>query len=172
MLVATMNPCPCGHLGSSDQICTCTPGALMNYRRKLSGPLLDRIDLQIKVPRQSTSVLVKNTTFSTREHANAKIQITRARKRQFERYKYITKHNASLSSTEIVKYIKLSNPAKHYLDSAAEKYNLSARAYFKTIKVARTIADLDEENHEILSKAHILEALLYRDRSLYASTES
>ncbi len=172
MLIAAMNPCPCGYYGSPNRKCNCNLHQVMNYRKKLSGPLLDRIDMTIPVSRPNKSVLLKNTTISTHEHANAKIQITRARKRQFERYKYITKHNASLSSTEIVKYIKLSNPAKHYLDSAAEKYNLSARAYFKTIKVARTIADLDEENHEILSKAHILEALLYRDRSLYASTES
>lgn len=172
MLIAAMNPCPCGYYGSPNRKCNCDLRQVMNYRKKLSGPLLDRIDMTIPVSRPNKSVLLKTTTISTHEHANAKIQIARARKRQFERYKYITKHNASLSSTEIVKYIKLSNPAKHYLDSAAEKYNLSARAYFKTIKVARTIADLDEENHKILSKAHILEALLYRDRSLYASTES
>ena len=172
MLVASMNPCPCGYYNHPEKECTCTPMAVQKYMSRISGPLLDRIDMTIPVSRPNKSVLLKTTTISTHEHANAKIQITRARKRQFERYKYITKHNASLSSTEIVKYIKLSNPAKHYLDSAAEKYNLSARAYFKTIKVARTIADLDEENHEILSKAHILEALLYRDRSLYASTES
>jgi len=172
MLIAAMNPCPCGYYGSPNRKCNCSLHQVMNYRKKLSGPLLDRIDMTIPVSRPNKSVLLKTTTISTHEHANAKIQITRARKRQFERYKYITKHNASLSSTEIVKYIKLSNPAKHYLDSAAEKYNLSARAYFKTIKVARTIADLDEKDYEILGKAHILEALLYRDRSLYASTES
>lgn len=157
MLVATMNPCPCGHLGSSDQICTCTPGALMNYRRKLSGPLLDRIDLQIKVPRQSTSVLVKNTTSSTREHETAKNLIQRALSKQFNRY---GKFNSALSSAETVQFCPLDTPTQNFLDSAAKRLNLSARAYFKALKVARTIADL--EDSEIITKAHLAEALQYR----------
>ena len=172
MLIAAMNPCPCGYYGSPHHDCNCSLYQVVNYRKKLSGPLLDRIDMTIPVSRPNKSVLLKTTTIGTLEHANAKIQIARAKMRQLERYKYITKHNASLSSVEIVKHIKLSDEAKHCLDSAADKYNLSARAYFKTIKVARTIADLDENEHETIEKSHILEALQYRDRSLYASTDS
>lgn len=157
MLVATMNPCPCGHLGSSDQICTCTPGALMNYRRKLSGPLLDRIDLQIKIPKQPTSVLVKNTTPSTHEHETAKNLIQKALNKQFNRY---GKFNSALSSAETVKLCSLDAIAQRFLDSAAKRLSLSARAYFKTLKVARTIADL--EDSETVTKPHLTEALQYR----------
>ena len=129
----------------------------MNYRRKLSGPLLDRIDLQIKVPRQSTSVLVKNTTSSTNEHETAKNLIQRALSKQFNRY---GKFNSALSSAETVQFCPLDAPTQNFLDSAAKRLNLSARAYFKTLKVARTIADL--EDSEIITKAHLAEALQYR----------
>jgi len=157
MLVATMNPCPCGFLGSSEQICTCTPGALANYRHKLSGPLLDRIDLQIKVPRQNTSVLVKNTTLGTHEHETAKRLIQAAMNTQFNR---CGKFNATLSSVETIKYCPLDEPTQQFLDNAAKHLNLSARSYFKTLKVARTIADLGGD--EVITKQHLAEALQYR----------
>ena len=157
MLVATMNPCPCGFLGSGEQICSCTPGALMNYRRKLSGPLLDRIDLQIKVPRQSTTVLVKNATSSTHEHETAKNLIQKALNTQFNR---CGKFNAALSSVETINYSRLDEPTQQFLDNAARTLSLSARAYFKTLKVARTIADL--ESSETVQKSHLAEALQYR----------
>ena len=157
MLVATMNPCPCGHLGDKDKICTCTPGALANYRRKLSGPLLDRIDLQIKVPKQSTSVLVKNTTSSTREHETAKNLIQKALNKQFNR---CGKFNSALNSAETIKNCPLDGKTQNFLDSATKRLNLSARAYFKTLKVARTIADL--EDSETITKTHLAEALQYR----------
>lgn len=157
MLVATMNPCPCGYLGSNEQICTCTPGALANYRRKLSGPLLDRIDMQIKVPRQNTSVLVKNTTTSTLEHKTAKSNIQAALNTQFNR---CGKFNATLSSAETIHYCPLDSESRLFLDVSAKHLNLSARSYFKTLKVARTIADLDSS--EKIAKHHIAEALQYR----------
>ncbi len=157
MLVATMNPCPCGFLGSNEQICTCTPSALASYRRKLSGPLLDRIDLQIKVPKQNASVLVKNTTSGTREHETAKNFIQKAMNTQFNR---CGKYNATLNSTETVQYCPLSRSTQLFLDNAAKHLSLSARAYFKTLKVARTIADLDSS--QTITKTHLAEALQYR----------
>ena len=157
MLVATMNPCPCGYLGSSEQICTCTPGALANYRRKLSGPLLDRIDMQIIIPKQPTSVLVKNTTTSTHEHETAKKLVQKALNTQFNR---CNKFNAALSSSETVQYCRLDRQTQQYFDNAAQHLNLSARAYFKTLKVARTIADL--EDSETIQKHHLAEAVQYR----------
>lgn len=157
MLVATMNPCPCGFLGSSDHICTCSPSALANYQRKLSGPLLDRIDMQIKVPKLNTSVLVKNTTSSAHEHDTAKHSIQQAMSTQFNR---CGKFNATLSSAETVQYCALDDATQSFLDDAAKRYKLSARAYFKTLKVARTIADLDDA--ENITKAHVAEAVQYR----------
>jgi magnesium chelatase family protein len=129
----------------------------MNYRRKLSGPLLDRIDLQIKVPRQSTTVLVKNTTSSTQEHETAKNLIQKALNTQFNR---CGKFNAALSSVETINYSRLDEPTQQFLDNAARTLSLSARAYFKTLKVARTIADL--EGSETVQKSHLAEALQYR----------
>ena len=157
ILVATMNPCPCGYYGSKDKKCSCTPGALYNYRRKLSGPLLDRIDIIVQVPRLDTTVLVNSTTISTREHASAKKQIQQALNTQF-----ITrqKANGDLSSSEIVTLCKLSPSAQKILTSASEKLQLSARSYFKIIKVARTIADLDQSTE--IQDHHISEALQYR----------
>lgn len=157
MLVATMNPCPCGYLGSDDHICTCNPGTIMNYRRKLSGPLLDRIDLQIKVPRVDTSVLVKNTTIGTVEHETAKSLVQKATNTQFNR---CGKYNSSLSSAETVKYCPLDAGTRAFLDSAAKQLSLSARSYFKILKVARTIADL--EGSENIAKNHLAEALQFR----------
>lgn len=160
MLVATMNPCPCGYFGSPDHACTCTSGQLYNYRKKLSGPLLDRLDLTIQLNRTPESVLLKNTTTSTPEHTNAKRLIASARKRQAARYQSPTKTNAMLSSHEVSKFIKLSNAAKDLLSSAANKLKLSARAYFKLIKVAQTIADLTAA--PIIDADHLAEALQYR----------
>ena len=157
MLAATMNPCPCGFLGSNEKTCSCTPGAIMNYRRKLSGPLLDRIDMQINVKRQNTSVLVKNTTNSTHEHETAKNLIRNALNKQFNR---CDKFNSALSSTETLKYCPLDSYTQSLLDSAAKKLNLSARSYFKTLKIARTIADLADATN--ISRQHISEALQYR----------
>lgn len=157
MLVATMNPCPCGYLGSKDHECICTPGAIANYRRKLSGPLLDRIDMQINVAKQDASVLVKNTTFGTQEHMTAKKFIQSAMNKQFNR---CGKFNSSLSSYETVQLCPLNSTDQQFLDTAAKRLNLSARAYFKTLKVARTIADLD--NSQNITKAHLAEALQFR----------
>lgn len=157
MLVATMNPCPCGYYGSNEQVCTCTPGALMSYRRKLSGPLLDRIDLQIKVPKQDTSVLVKNTTTSTHEHETAKNLIQKALNKQFNRY---GKFNSALRSTETAQFCSLSDADQEFFNNAASKLELSARAYFKILKVARTIADLDDS--ESIQMPHLAEAIQYR----------
>ncbi|MCQ2571318.1 MAG: YifB family Mg chelatase-like AAA ATPase [Candidatus Saccharibacteria bacterium] len=159
MLVATMNPCPCGHYGSDKQICSCAPSALANYRRKLSGPLLDRIDMQIKIASQDTSVLVKNTTFNTHEHETAKTTIQAAMNKQFNRAKTF---NSSLSSVDTVKYCALKPSSQKLLDAATKRFELSARSYFKILKIARTIADLD--NCDNISDAHLNEALQYRQR--------
>lgn len=159
MLVATMNPCPCGYYGSDKHLCSCTPSALVNYRRKLSGPLLDRIDIQIKISSQDTSVLVKNTTFSTHEHETTKTAIRAAMNKQFNRS---NSFNSSLSSVDTMKYCKLNPSSQELLDTAAKRFDLTARSYFKILKIARTIADLDDSDK--IAEHHLNEALQYRQR--------
>jgi len=161
MLIATMNPCPCGYYGSKDHECKCTLSQVLNYRRKLSGPLLDRIDMVIEVEKVDNSVLVKNTTFSTRQHASAKKQIAATLNTQFKRQQ---KYNANLSSYETIQQCQLTPDAQDFLAESSRHFNLSARAYFKTLKVARTIADLDHS--ERVLKAHIAEALNFRGANL------
>ncbi len=165
MLVAAMNPCPCGYFGSADHQCKCTDSQLRNYRKKLSGPFLDRIDISIDIQNQSNSVLLKNTTPSTHEHASAKKQIELALNKQFNRYQDSTKTNASLSTHEIYRYLDVSTDAKELLDLASDRLHLSARSYFKIIKVSQTILDLSASRANAILPEHISEALQYRQIS-------
>ena len=162
MLVATANPCPCGYYQSTDHACTCTPQQLQAYQKKLSGPLLDRIDIAFTVNRPAESVLFKSTTIGSPEHASAKSLIQTALNNQFNRYHNPAKFNASLSSHETSTLCKLTKSARNLLEAATKSQNFSARAFFKIIKVARTIADL--ESSENIEEAHIAEAIAYRLR--------
>lgn len=160
MLVGTMNPCPCGYLGSKTHACTCSGNQLQAYRKKLSGPVLDRIDLTVAMTPVPQSQIFKNTTFSTREHTTATTQIATAIANQHVRYGQPEIYNASLSSAEIQKFLHISASAKNFLSTAATKLNLSVRAYFKVIKVAQTIADIESSPEITIS--HLSEALQYR----------
>lgn len=157
MLIATMNPCPCGYLGHPTHNCTCTQADIARYRRKLSGPLLDRIDLRVNVKPLPTSDLL--TVSSLKLHDNVKNTITEAITRQHHRYHNTTAYNAHLTATQ-ASQLPISPPARRLLASAAEQLSLSARAYFKIIKVAQTIADLASE--DCISEAALSEALSYR----------
>lgn len=158
MLVATMNPCPCGNFGSKQAECTCKLSNIQRYRNKLSGPLLDRVDMRIQLPRPSTPILVKNTTTSTREHQTAKEQIVAAMHRQIRRQ---NKYNSNLDSSEITAHCRLSKTAETYLERAANRYKLSVRSYFKLIKVAQTIADLS--GSPLIIEDFVAEAIHFRD---------
>ena len=170
ILIATMNPCPCGFLGDPTKTCTCSKSQIEKYRHKLSGPLLDRIDLRINVPKVDTKLLcsqilsnqhnAQKIASAVQHQAVVKNNITEAIARQTARYGTSTKSNASLSSAEVIKYLTLAPAAKSALEHAAESLSLSARSYFKLIKVARTIADLAGEN--LILSEHIFEALSYR----------
>ena len=160
MLMATMNPCPCGYLGDPTHECKCTETQIQNYRKKLSGPLLDRIDMYIEVEKVENVDLLKPLSGGCAEHDVVKNTITGAFLRQRERFGQEGVYNSTLSSFKVSKMLQMAPEAERLLASASEKLNLSARAYFKTIKVAQTIADLD--GSPIILGKHLAEALTYR----------
>ena len=162
MLIATMNPCPCGYLGDKTHECKCSELQIQNYHKKISGPLIDRIDMNIVVERvENQDLIVQNVTNSS-EHIVVKNTITEAISHQKARYGANGVYNSSLSSYKVATLLKLDRAAEKLLQSASTTMSLSARSYFKTIKVAQTIADL--EGSEIIKSCHIAEALSFRKR--------
>lgn len=160
MLVATMNPCPCGYYGDLLHECTCTSTQIHNYQKKISGPMLDRIDLVINVTATPHQHLICNNYNTGNNHALAQTQIQQAQLAQQRRYQSCSFYNSNLSSKQISKTIHLSTELKQFLDKAASQMNLSARSYFRVIKIARTIADIDKTDQ--ISLKHLAEALQYR----------
>lgn len=159
MLCASMNPCPCGHYGSSKRRCTCTPNDIRRYRARVSGPLLDRIDIQVEVDGVEYDQLVSETQEET--SAQVKARADGARKIQRERFagsRVAT--NAEMSEKETRLYCKLDKECEEVLREAFERLQLSARARSRILKVARTIADL--ELSENISPEHLYEAISYR----------
>lgn len=158
MLVASMNPCPCGYYGS-DKECNCSSQAIKKYIGKISGPLLDRVDIQVEV----SNVKYENLNSSDEEENSEKIRkrVEEARKIQLERYQKIgIFSNSELTPKLIEKYCKLDSKCEKILEKAFEKLGLSARAYGRILKVARTIADM--EKSENIQASHLLEAIQYR----------
>ena len=165
MLIGAMNPCPCGHLGDSHMECQCTPMQVQQYRSKISGPLLDRIDIHCEVPAVRFRELSgERSGESSRE---IKKRVDRARRAQAERFTGAGIHsNSQLPSRLMKKYCSLKGEASRLIEMAVERLGFSARAYTRVLKVARTIADL-EGSHDI-EAAHVSEAVQYRslDRQL------
>lgn len=160
MFVASMNPCPCGYFGSKEKECTCTQEAISRYMSKISGPLLDRIDIQVEVTPVKYQKLESSEEVET--SAEIKTRVDMARKIQIERYKsYGIFSNSELTPKLIEKYCSLDAKSKTILQNAFEKLGLSARAYGRILKVARTIADLDGKVE--ITSAHIAEAIQYRN---------
>ena len=160
MFVASMNPCPCGYYGSKDKECICTQQAISKYLGKISGPLLDRIDLQIEVSPVKYEKLGDNNK-EEETSSQIKKRVNEARYLQRKRYQQEKIYaNASLTPKLIQKYCNLDQPSKNLLEIAFHKLGLSARAYGRILKVARTIADL--EFSENIQKHHIAEAIQYR----------
>ena len=160
ILVAAMNPCPCGNFGSSKQ-CNCPPGMLARYQRKLSGPIIDRIDLWLNVEAVEHEKLSARTKGET-SAAVAK-RVAKARQHQRKRFaKAKISTNSAMRPRDLEKYVKLSDNVTKLLNSSAGKLGLSARSYHRVIKLARTIADLDDQ--ENISEKHLLEALSYRPK--------
>lgn len=159
ILIASMNPCPCGNFGSKDLECTCSPSQIQRYMRKISGPLLDRIDIKIDVDRVAFVDL--NSDKEEESSAEVKKRVDRARKVQLERYKNDKNYsNAKMNSKQIKLYCKIDDDTRDFMEQAFEKFHMSARAYNRILKVARTIADL--EGKENIEFEHVAEALAYR----------
>jgi magnesium chelatase family protein len=158
MLVAAANPCPCGYYGSKTKECTCTEKQIERYKSKFSGPFLDRIDININVQMVNKNDYSQNNIKSSKEY---RMDIENARKIQFERYKGDNIYtNSQLNGKLIEKYCELNNDCKNLLESVVEQNKISARSYYKIIKVARTIADLD--NSQNIEIQHLVEAIHYK----------
>ena len=160
ILLGAMNPCPCGFLGDSEKHCSCSEYQIQKYKSRLSGPILDRIDLIIEVPRLTAEELTNSKSEGESSNEIRK-RVINARKIQYERYKnenILT--NSELNSKLIKKYCSLDNTSTEILKTAAIKYQLSGRKYDRILKLARTIADLD--NSENIQSKHITQALQYR----------
>jgi magnesium chelatase family protein len=154
-LIAAMNPCPCGYLGHYNARCRCTPEQVLRYRARLSGPLLDRIDLQIEVPAVPQEELAQRAGGETTAAIRARVEA--ARVRQIERQQ---KSNAKLTTREIDKWCATDEAGQALLKQALTKLGLSARAYHRILKVARTIADLGGASN--ITSSHLAEAIQYR----------
>ena len=160
MLVGAMNPCPCGFLGDKEKDCTCSEFQIQRYRSKLSGPLLDRIDLVINVPRLTTEELI-NTKTEAEPSAKIRERVIKARKIQAKRYEnegIFT--NSELNSKQIKKFCKVDEKTSEFLKVAAQKYQLSGRKFDRILKLSRTIADLNE--CENITLEYVTQALQYR----------
>jgi len=163
MLIAASNPCPCGYLGDEKKECKCSLHQIMNYQRKLSGPIMDRIDLHLTVPSVDVNkLMIDKDKYVGEKSAVIRERVIAARRIQQDRFSGLKNihSNSDMKNKHLKEYAKFSDPANLLLKQAVNKFSLSARTYFRLIKVARTIADLDKK--EVISDSHIAEALQYR----------
>lgn len=164
LLVAASNPCPCGYFGDPKKPCKCLPGIVSRYQKKVSGPILDRIDMHIDVPSVETQKLIDNAKGKgeTSKIIQERVQI--ARDIQTKRYKNTKiKANSEMSTKDVKVFCPLSLDCRTMMLTATSSMNLTARSYFKVIKIARTIADLSGEKE--ISVSHLAEALQYRPKN-------
>ena len=162
MLLAAMNPCPCGFLGDKEKKCTCSEFQIKKYRSRLSGPLLDRIDIQIEVPRLTVDELTNFNGVQAESSSEIRKRVIKAREIQEARYKdYGILTNSQLTPKLVKKFCKMSDDCQAILKMAIAKFQLSGRAYDRLLKITRTIADL--ANDDIISSKHLSQALQFRN---------
>jgi len=163
ILVAASNPCPCGYYGDPVKPCRCLPGQIARYQKRVSGPLIDRIDLHLEVPAVKIEKLTQDVKIKTENSKTIKMRVQRARNIQIKRFRGTKfKNNGEMGAKEVKQFCKLSPECLALLRQAVSQMNLSARAYFRVIKISRTIADLAGEKE--IRTNHIAEALQYRPR--------
>ncbi|MHB8903640.1 MAG: YifB family Mg chelatase-like AAA ATPase [Patescibacteria group bacterium] len=161
ILIAAMNPCPCGFFGDRHKACSCRSREIINYRHRLSGPLLDRIDMQVEMPRLDLNELSKNPAKQNENSQAIKKRILKARDYALKRWPNKEfKNNSEMPAVEIKKHCQLDPASRTFFKKAISKLNLSARCYFKVLKIARTIADLADSDK--IKIDHLTEALQYR----------
>jgi len=162
MLVGAMNPCPCGYYGDPVRQCTCPPGVVSRYQRRISGPFIDRVDIFIEVPHIDYEKLADERLGEKSERVQARVVAARAR--QLERFSG-TKlaGNAEMTPSEVRDFCQVEESAQSLLKAAMKQLYLSARAFHRILKLARTIADL--EDGKIIEAHHLAEAIQYRPRS-------
>jgi magnesium chelatase family protein len=167
MLVAAMNPCPCGYLGDPAHACTCTDAMIRAYNQRISGPLLDRIDIHVDVPRVDYDKLTQRSRASENS-ATIRARVEAARQRQRARFAESPhlQANADMGPREIDEFCTLSEEAARLVKVTAQQMQLSARAYHRILKLARTIADLDGQ--ALIDMPHLAEAIQYRPRRFSA----
>lgn len=158
-LAAAMNPCPCGFSGDQTHSCTCTPGAVLRYRQRVSGPLLDRIDLHVHVAPVPPRALLRETE-AGEPSATVRTRVRSARQRQTARFGNETRTNATLTVAELKEHCVLPAEGTDLLEQAAERLGLTARGIHRMLRLARTVADLQGEEH--IGVSHLAEALQYR----------
>lgn len=158
-LVAAMNPCPCGNATDPEKTCSCNPATIIKYQRKISGPILDRIDLHVEVPRLKFEKLSQNSSGENSQIIRTRVEKARnIQKERFAGTKIVT--NSEMSGEQMKRFCILDQDCINLMRAAVSNFHLSARAYYRIIKVARTIADLTEE--ENIKPQHIAEAIQYR----------
>ncbi len=164
MLVAALNPCPCGYYSDPTHECTCSPSQIIRYRKKISGPLLDRIDLHIEVPRLKTDKLLKKENGEPSSAIRKRVQF--AQSIQKKRYKRLNfKKNSEIPAKDIDEFCSLDEKGKQLIKNSTIQLNLSVRSYHKILKISRTIADLEGSENILIN--HLAEALQYRPKIDY-----